>query len=39
MKGCVIVLKKNKLFGTCTDGDIRSITKKNKVVRKCRKNL
>ena len=23
-KGCVIVLKKNKLFGTCTDGDIRS---------------
>lgn len=23
-KGCVIVLNKNKLYGTCTDGDIRS---------------
>jgi len=39
-KGCVIVLNKNKLYGTCTDGDIRSaLLKKNKLNRKCRKNL
>lgn len=28
-KGCVIVLNKNKLFGTCSDGDIRNALLKN----------